>query len=101
MTPSFESKFTTQVVLDSLSTDDKRKAMDKEKSQILKHAHHIPVFPGSKCKTEPDLWEDWWERVYGIQNALNCSDYFLGLLIKHTATKDSELYHDNLQEFRF
>ena len=38
--------------------------------------------------------------MYGIQNALSCSDYFLALLIKHTAAKDSELFQ-TLEHLKF
>jgi hypothetical protein len=35
-----------------------------------------------------------------MQNTLNCSDYFLALLIKHTAVKESELYQ-TLEHLKF
>jgi hypothetical protein len=35
---STENKFTTQAVLEGMTTEDRRRALDKEKSQLLKHA---------------------------------------------------------------
>ena len=35
---------------------------EKEKSSVYKNAKLLPTFPGSICKTQPDVWEEWWEK---------------------------------------
>ena len=93
-TPISESKLSQQAILTGIcdNKDLDKTPWEKEKGMLYKNAKLIPTFPGSRCRHEPDVWEDWWERVYAIQNTINCSDTMLAFMIKHAANKDSELY---------
>ena len=92
-TPHSESKFTQQAILSGICDNkDLDKAWDKKKGSLYKCSKLLPNFPGSQCRTQPDILENRWERVYGIQATLNCSDTMLAFMIKETANRDSELY---------
>ena len=93
-TPLSESKLSQQAILTGIcdTRDLDKTPWEKEKGMLYKNAKLIPTFPGSRCRHEPDVWEDWWERVYAIQNTINCSDTMLAFMIKHAANKDSELF---------
>ena len=63
-TPHSESKFSQQAILSGIcDSKDLDKAWEKEKGSLYKNSKLIPAFPGSRCRTEPDTWENWWERV--------------------------------------
>ena len=92
-TPRSESKFTQQAILSGICDQkDLDKAWEREKGSLYKYSKLLPSFPGSQCRTQPDVWENWWERVYGIQATLNCSDTMLAFMIKETANRDGELF---------
>ena len=92
-TPHSESKFTQQAILSGICDNkDLDKAWDKKKGSLYKCSKLLPNFPGSQCRTQPDILENRWERVYGIQATLNCLDTMLAFMIKETANRDSELY---------
>ena len=62
---------------------------EKEKSHLYKNAKLMPPFPGSACKTQPDMWEDWWEKVFALKELLKVDDTMLAYMIKETAGKHS------------
>ena len=81
-----------EAVLEGLTGGRGLSDYDKDKGMLYKRAKLLPEFPGSRCKNEPDLWEDWWEKAYAIQTTLSCEDIFLAYMIKENAKKDTELY---------
>ena len=87
-----ESKIAREAVLEGLTGGKGLSDSEKDKGMLYKRAKLLPPFPGSRCRTEPDLWEDWWEKAFAIQTTLCCSVIFLAYTIKETAQKDSELY---------
>ena len=85
------SKMARDAILDGI-TGGRLSDSDKTRGdKLYKHAKLLPRFPGLKCKTVPEVWEDWWEEVFGIQNVLEVNDLTLAYMIKETATKDSDL----------
>ena len=58
----------------------------------------MPPFPGTACKTQPDVWEDLWERVFALKELLKVDDTMLACMINEIAGKHSELRQtlDNL-----
>ena len=68
---SVHSEVAKEAVLAAVSGDHEK--WEKEKSMLWKHAKTIPDFPGDRCRTDPDVWEDWWEKVYAIQTIMDCS----------------------------
>ena len=91
---SFASKMVTDAVLASMASPDQKRASDKQGSQLIKYAPHMPHFPGVKCRDEPDLWEDYWEKVLTLQHTLKCPDYFIAMMIKHNAEKKHKSVSD-------
>ena len=43
-----EGKFVKQAILDSMSAPDRRKSLDREKGQLVKHKQYLPPFLGSQ-----------------------------------------------------
>ena len=77
------SKTTESIVLGALTGN--------KSHEVSKYQHTFPTFPGDVCRDDIDLWEKYWESVYGFQKVVKCSDDFLALMIKETADKHSSL----------
>ena len=90
-----ESKFTQQLIIDSLSESDRKKAYDKERTMTHKYIEKFLVFPGNRCRSEPNIWDEYWEKVYAFQYQLGCSNNFLSTMIFETRSK----YPDLVQSF--
>ena len=69
----FQSKHAQDIVLagiiSSRSDGDK---WNSDKNSLFKNAKLMPPFPGSAMRTQPDLWEEWWERIYALKEVLQC-----------------------------
>ena len=35
--------------------------------EVAKYQHTFPTFPGDRCRDDTDLWEKYWEAVYGFR----------------------------------
>ena len=70
-TPSqYQSKLAQEAVLGGIIGNREGAGWEKEKSTLCKNAKLMPVFPGSACKTQPDVWEDYWEKSFRTQRTL-------------------------------
>ena len=87
-----KSKIAQEAVLEGITGGRGLSDDDKQKGLLYKRAKLLPAFPGSRCRNEPDLWEEWWEKAYAIKRCTNCDDTFLAYMIKEHASKESELY---------
>jgi len=77
------SKTTESIVLGALTGN--------KSHEVAKCQHTFPTFPGDARRDDVDLWEKYWESVYGFQKVVKFSDDFLALMIKETADKHSSL----------
>ena len=77
------SKTTESIVLGAITGN--------KSHEVAKYQHTFPSFPGDRCRDDVDLWEKYWESVYGFQKVVRCDDNFLALMIKETADKHSSL----------
>ena len=57
------SKIAQEAVLDGITGGRGLSDHDKDKGLLYKRAKLLPPFPGSRCRNEPDLWEEWWEKT--------------------------------------
>ena len=78
------SKTTESIMLNALS--------GTKSHEVAKYTQTFPKFPGDACRDDVDLWEQYWERVYGFARIVRCDDEFLAHMIKETADKHSSLY---------
>ena len=60
---AFENKLARDAVLAGI-TDGR--SSDSGRDKAVKNAKLLPPFPGLACRTNPELWVDWWEDVFGI-----------------------------------
>ena len=58
-TADSESKMTREAVLEGLTVGKGPSDWEKDTGMLYKRDKLLPPFPGSRCRTEPDLWEDW------------------------------------------
>ena len=65
---------------------------DDKQMNVFKHAKLIPKFPGPPCEHEPELWENYWEKLYAYQQAIKASDLEMAYIIKTSADDNTELY---------
>ena len=67
---NFQSKLAQEAVLAGIigNTSDGVKFAN-EGNQLFKNAKLMPIFPGIACKTQPDVWEDYWEKVLRLRNS--------------------------------
>ena len=80
------SKISEGIILSSITETQNKNP------EIAKYATTFPKFPpGDQTRDEPDAYEDYWEKIAGFQNILNCSDDFLALMIKHTSGDHPQL----------
>ena len=77
------SKTTESIVLGAITGN--------KSHEVAKYQHTFPTFPGDRCRDDVDLWEKYWESVYGFQKVVRCDDQFIALMIKETAEKHSSL----------
>ena len=85
-TPGQMSRISEGIILSSITETQNKNP------EIAKYATTFPKFPpGDQTRDEPDVYEDYWEKIAGFQNILNCSDDFLALMIKHTSSDHQQL----------
>ena len=62
-----ESKFTQEAILAGIMGERSGTGSDPKTNYLYKNAKLVPPFPGSACRTQPDLYEDWWEQIFALQ----------------------------------
>ena len=61
------SKLAREAIIDGITGYRGLADADRNKGDLYKRAKLLPPFPGSKCRTVPDAWEEWWESAFAIQ----------------------------------
>ena len=93
---SQNSKAAEAILLGSITSATGHNDKHKDPTRLYRS---FPVFPGDKCRYEPDLWKTFWEEVATFKTVTDCSDEFIAVMIKDQADRNkntelhSSIYH--------